>query len=71
MNIDGSSIFIQKDNIIDRNGLITNKTFYSLGCGIENQCEYLDKEQKIKNPIYQPRCKNNKTNDICPTSSYK
>lgn len=71
MNIDGSSIFIQKDNIIDRNGLITKKTFYSLGCGIENQCEYLDKEQKIKNPIYQPRCKNNKTNDICPTSSYK
>ena len=71
MNIDGSSIFIQKDNIIDRNGLITNKTFYSLGCGIENQCEYLDKERKIKNPIYQPRCKNNKTNDICPTSSYK
>lgn len=71
MNIDGSSTFIQKDNIIDRNGLITNKTFYSLGCGIENQCEYLDKEQKIKNPIYQPRCKNNKTNDTCPTSSYK
>ena len=71
MNIDGSSIFIQKDNIIDRNGLITNKTFYSLGCGIENQCEYLDKERKIKNPIYQPRCKNNKTNDTCPTSSYK
>lgn len=23
------------------------------------------------NPIYQPRCKNNKTNDTCPTSSYK
>ena len=71
MNIDGSSIFIQKDNIINRNGLITNKSFYSLGCGPQNQCEYLDKEQKVRNPIYLPECKNNKTTDICPMSHYK
>ena len=71
MNIDGSSIFIQKDNIINRNGLITNKSFYSLGCGPQNQCEYLDKEQKVRNPIYLPECKNNKITDICPMSHYK
>lgn len=66
MSINGGSMFITSQNIINRNSTITKDSFYSLGCGVENQCEYLDSKHTIKNPIYQPRCKNNKKGEICP-----
>ena len=66
MSINGGSMFITSQNIINRNSSITKDSFYSLGCGVENQCEYLDSKHTIKNPIYQPRCKNNKKGEICP-----
>lgn len=66
MNIDGSSQFIQSSQIIIRNGKITNDSFYSLGCGPQNQCEYLDSDHTIENPIYQPECKIIRLGDVCP-----
>ena len=66
MNIDGSSQFIQSSQTIIRNGKITNDSFYSLGCGPQNQCEYLDSDHTVENPIYQPECSVIRLGDVCP-----
>ena len=66
MNIDGSSQFIHSSQTIIRNGKITNDSFYSLGCGPQNQCEYLDSDHTVENPIYQPECSIIRLGDVCP-----
>lgn len=66
MNINGSSDFIAKNSFLERNSTITNNSFYSLGCGLSNMCEYLDSEHTKKNPLYQKECLNNKVGVSCP-----
>ena len=53
MNIDGTSQYIDNNNPIQRNG---NIKVYKLGCGKENENEFLESGEK--NPLYQEWCDN-------------
>ena len=55
MNLDGTSKYIDNEEIIKRGNDIS---VYKLGCGPANSKEYLDEAKKIKNPLFIKGCEN-------------